>query len=146
MLRQRLGKSAAPFNRQGQFADDGFEGAVALLFFENAQPAQEGQAGIHQRRQLPREGRQYFLFYPAAESGDFDLNVERAAFFAAAGPGFFLAGLLFLDFFGLGNFGREQAHLLHAANGLVLGGDFQAALRFVAAGVQCHVIVLWHSG
>jgi len=85
------------------------------------------------------------LFYPAAEPGDFDLDIERtAAFFAARlGP---LAGLFLLHFFGLGDFSREQAHLLHAANGLILGGNVQAAFRFVATGIQGHVVIFWHNG
>ena len=57
MLRQRLGKRAAAFDGQGQLAENFLERAVALLFFQHAQSAQQRQAGVHQRRQLPGERR-----------------------------------------------------------------------------------------
>jgi hypothetical protein len=46
-------------------------------------------------------------------------------------------GLGFFAFFswllvGLDDLGGEQAHFLHAADGLVLAGDFDAALGFLA--------------
>ena len=74
MLRERLGKGAAALNGHGQVAEDALERGVALLFFEHAQTAQQRQARVHQRRQLPRERRQHLRLDPAAEAGDFDFE------------------------------------------------------------------------
>ena len=149
VLREGLGKRAATFNRQRQFAENFFEHGAAFLLFEHAQSAQERQTRVHQRRQLPRERGQDLRFDLSAQPRDVDVDVERAAFFAAAGPGpgrFLLGRLFFLDFFGFDDFGGEQAHFLDPANGLVLAGDFNRAFRFLATVVQSDVIVFRHSG
>ena len=87
MLRQGLGKRAAALDGERQFAKNSPERGVALLFFEHAQAAQERQARVHQRGQLAGEGRQHLGFHPPAQTGNLDLDVERASLFAAAGPG-----------------------------------------------------------
>ncbi len=92
MLREGLGKRAAAFDRQRQFAENFFEHGAAFLLFEHAQSAQERQTRVHQRRQLPRERGQNLRFDPSAQPRDADVEVEvDAAFFAASpggGPGF----------------------------------------------------------
>ena len=87
MLGQRLGKGAAAFDGQRQFAENALERGVALLFFQHAQTAQQRQAGVHQRRQLARESRQHLRLHPAAQAGDLDVDVHAAALFLAAGLG-----------------------------------------------------------
>jgi hypothetical protein len=51
--------------------------------------------------------------------------------FGTLGSEFFIP-----NFFGFDDFGREQAHFLDPANGLVLAGDFNRAFRFLATVVQ----------
>jgi len=70
VLRQGLGKRAAAFDRQRQFAQDFFERAIALLLLQHAQSAQERQARVHQRRQLPGERREHLRFDPPAQARD----------------------------------------------------------------------------
>src|SRR5439155_2356808 len=60
MLRQPLGEGAPALDSQGQIRDDLFERGVFFLPLQHTQPAQQGQAGVHQRRQLAGKGRQYF--------------------------------------------------------------------------------------
>ena len=151
MLRQRLGKRAAAFNRQRQVAENFFERAVAFLLFKHAQSAQERQTRVHQRRQLPRErGQDLGLDLSAqARNFDVDVDVEGAALFAAdpgGGPGLPARGLFLRALFGLDDLGGEQAHFLDPADGLVLAGDFNRALRFLAPVVQSDIIVFRHSG
>ena len=76
MLGQALGEGAAAFNRHGQLADDRLEGRIPFLLFEHAQAAQQGQPGIHQRRQLAGESGEDLGFYPPAQPGDFDVEVD----------------------------------------------------------------------
>ena len=148
VLSQGLGEGAAAFDGQGQFAEDTLEGHVALLLFQDAQPAQQGQAGVHQRGQLAGEGGKDLGFDLAAQAGDFDLKIEGAAFlfgaaFACGGPGLFVGlgfGLIDLD-----DFGGEKVHFLDPADGLVLAGDFQGAFGFLAVGVHRDVTVFWHT-
>ena len=149
MLREGLGKRAAAFNRQRQFAENFFEHGAAFLLFEHAQSAQERQTRVHQCRQLPRERGQNLRFDLSAQPRDGDVEVEGAAFFAAGpggGPGTLGSEFFIPNFFGFDDFGREQAHFLDPANGLVLAGDFNRAFRFLATVVQSDVIVFRHSG
>jgi hypothetical protein len=63
--------------------------AFFLLLLQHAQAAQQRQAGLHQRGQLPGEGGQDLGFDAAAQAGDFDLKIEvDAALFARLGRGF----------------------------------------------------------
>ncbi len=120
-----------------------------FLLFQHAQSTQQRQAGINQRRQLTRKGRQYFGLHPAAEAGDFDLEIESPAFFCAFSARRRAPCLLALGFFlyllDLDDLGREQAHFLDPADGFVLGGDLECALALLAVRVHCHVIVFWHN-
>ena len=147
MLRQALGKRAATFDRQRQITDDFLQGRVPLLFFENAQSAQQRQTRVHERGQLPGKGREHLRFHPAAQPGNVDGEVHRGAL-----PAGFLGGLglhllvgLPLDLIDLDDLGGEQAHFLDPTDGLVLVGDFERSLGFLAPRVHCHVIVLRHN-
>ena len=71
MLREAVGKGAAALHRIGQFGDRAFQNRIALLFAENSEAAQQRQAGIDQRRELPRENHQHFrLNFLALEKND----------------------------------------------------------------------------
>ncbi len=58
MLRQALGKCAAPLHGVGQAIDCLLQDDVALLFAEHVETAKKWQPGIDQCRQLPREHHQ----------------------------------------------------------------------------------------
>src|SRR5436190_9698466 len=46
MLRQRFGEGAASFDAGAEFVDDLFEGRMPFLLFQDAQAAEQGQAGV----------------------------------------------------------------------------------------------------
>ena len=135
VLGQGLGEGAAALDSGAQFAKDVFEVDVLLLFLQHAQSPQKGQAGLHQSRQLAGEGGEHLGFDPSAQAGDADLQVEEAALGASFFAGLFgggvgrLAGAFVLD-----HFGGEEPHVPDAADGLILAGDFESALGFLAAG------------
>ena len=126
------------------------EGRIPFLLLEHAQAAQQRQAGIHQRGQLAGEGGQDLGLYPAAQAGDLDVEVDVEPLALLLGLRFGRrAGLLvalLLDLLDLDDLGREQAHFLDPADGLVLAGDLERALGLLAMGVHRHVVVFWHRG
>ncbi|MGC3957906.1 MAG: hypothetical protein QM813_08180 [Verrucomicrobiota bacterium] len=65
-----------------QFADDAFQGGIALLFFQHAQTAQQRQTGVHQRRQLAGERGEDLGFNIAAKTGDLNVDADAAFFLA----------------------------------------------------------------
>ncbi len=147
MLRERLRKSAAAFDRQRQFANDGLEGGIALLLFQDAKTTKQRQPGVHQRGQLPREGREHLGLHPAAQAGDLDVDVHPAALLLARRLarrlGFLVRRLL--DLVHLHNPRREKAHFLHTTDGFVLTGDLDGALLLLALLIHRHVTELWHN-
>ena len=145
VLGEGLGEGAAAFDGGAQFAQDVLEVDVFFLFLQHAQSAQEGQTGLHQGGQLAGEGGEHLGFDPSAQAGDFDLKIEGAAFGAAFFGGLFGGGLGRLAAaFVLDDLGGEEPHVADAADGLVLAGDFEGALGFLAAGVHGDIVEFWH--
>ena len=147
MLRQPLGERAAPLDGYGQLGQNFLECGAFLLFLQHPQTAQQRQTGIHQGRQLPGKSRQHLGFHPAAQTGDLDVDIYPV--FAPLGRTFGRRPLFrpFHRFLvGLDNFDREQIHVLYPADGVILIGHFDRALRLIAAGIQRCVIVFRHGG
>ena len=94
------------------------------------------------------ESGQDFGFYPAAQTGDLDVNikVEAAPFFLAAFLGGVAGGLVcpVLDLADFDDFGGEQPHLLDPANSFILTGNLERALGFLAMGIHGHIAVFGH--
>jgi hypothetical protein len=148
MLREALGEGAAALDGRGEVADNVFERGILLLFFEDAEAAQEGKAGVHESGQLTGESGEGFVSDATPEAGDLDLHVHAAAAFfalgAGAGGGFGLLLALFPDLVHLDDFRREETHFLDAGDGFVLAGDFEGALGLLAASVHRYVTEFWH--
>ena len=152
MLGQALGERAAALDGQGEFAQDFLQRWVAFLLLQHEQPAQQGQASVHQRGQLTGEGAEGLGVNAPAQAGDLDVDLQGSALGLALAARSSLAGcvlavllvlvlavfaLAVLALVGLDHLGWEKAHLLEAAEGLVLVGDVrQGALDGLALGIH----------
>ncbi len=148
VLRQPFGERAAALHRVAELGDGRLEHRVALLFFEHRQPAQQRQAGVDERRQLPGEDHQDLLLDRLvgdvraaflATAGAFDARLgHRAALFLAAlrrGPPLPSSWTLV---------GKNPC-LPQLADGVVGVRGFDQADGLLSAGIQGDVIKFRHS-
>ena len=122
-----------------------FQNLVALLFRQNIEAAQQRQAGIDQRRQLPRENHQHLrLNFCALEKNDAAFRAWLAscrAIFAVRCRAALPSDRRFAFFI---NAGREIPSLAQLADRFIGRIGFNQAGRFLAAGIEGDVIETGH--
>ena len=147
VLRQTLGEGAAAFDCQRKIIDNLFEVGVFFLPFQHPQSAQQGQTGVHQRRQLPGKRRQYLWFDLSAKAGDPDIDVEPALFFPfrVSRRAFGLLIGLFFGFFRFDHLRGEVAHFFEPADRFVLVRHLQSAFGLLTSRIHGDVVEFWHN-